>query len=130
MERVMVYTISGCPIPLARIRFSGRRVYDEQSHLKIILRQSLINQHNGNKRYSGPLHLYATFYMQPPKRNSQRLIGKFHYYRPDIDNLLKMLCDLCNDILFDDDCCISQCTCAKIYDLNPRTEFYFKELHG
>ncbi len=124
----MVYQIPGCPIPLARARFNGRRVYDEQKNLKLYFRNIISHQHGANKLFSGPLKLQATFYMTMPKK-AKFLAGRYHIFKPDLDNLLKMLCDLCGeDLLFGNDCVICSIETKKVYDANPRTEFIIEEL--
>jgi len=115
----------GDPCPLARARFSGRKVYDSQSELKTYLRICLENQRDKDPLLIGPLHMIAVFHMGIPKsmKNSE---AKPHYYRPDLDNLLKMICDISNLVIFRDDSQISKITSEKIYSINPRTEFCFE----
>ena len=129
---MIVYILPGDPIPLARARISGRRCYDSQTQEKLYLRQFLVNQHNDCPKYTGPLHLIATFFMGMPLRAGKHIEGKPHRFRPDLDNLLKWVCDISNGILYDDDCIISKITCNKIYDKTARTEFHFEPLedHG
>jgi Holliday junction resolvase RusA-like endonuclease len=129
---MLIYTIPGDPSPLARARISGRRVYDAQADLKTYLKLFLTNQHKDRPFYTGPQHLHATFYMGMPKSAAKHIAGKPHKYRPDLDNLLKMVCDISTGILYDDDCCIAMITCNKVYDYEARTEFYLEQLedHG
>lgn len=120
-----IYNIQGDPTPLARARLSGRHVYDSQSEYKTYLRISLENQRGDDPLLSGPLHMIATFHMGIPK-SMKDAEGDPHFYRPDLDNLIKMVCDVSNSIIFRDDSQISKITCEKIYSTNPRTEFCFE----
>lgn len=121
------YVLSGDPIPLARARFSHtRRVYDPQKALKLVAQVTLENQHEGPK-FEGPLILDVTFFMHIPQYKRKKIkIGDPHYIKPDLDNLLKMVCDYANSILYRDDCIIMECHARKLYDDNPRTEFILK----
>ena len=83
----------------------------------------------------GPVEeLNVTFYITPPKKVTESKTKKFLYdiefvnplTRPDLDNYLKLLMDVGNDILWYDD---SQCfniSMSKRYSQNPRTEVYMK----
>lgn len=92
---------------------------------------TLQNQHNSAPFLTGPLHLYVTFYMQIPTslslKKKQNLNKSPHLIKPDLDNLIKFVNDVCNDILFADDAIVASITARKVYDSKPRTEFYFEE---
>ncbi len=73
-----------------------------------------------------PLVLRATFFMPKPKRGEY--IG-YHYKKPDLDNLVKSLCDgleaagvIPNDSQF------SQLDCVKRYSPNPKIMFMIEYL--
>jgi len=57
------YIIAGNPIPLARPRFSFKRIYDKQQNEKFIAGIELAQQHGDLPFLSGPLHLDVTFFM-------------------------------------------------------------------
>ena len=125
------YIISGDPIPLARARYNtySGKVYDSQKLLKHGYILQLQSQHNiaGLPQYTGPLHLDITFYLPMPKvsdRKRKEMENSYHFVRPDISNLLKMIEDVAsNNILFHDDCLISSICVKKVYGSEPRTEF-------
>jgi len=71
--------------------------------------------------------MVATFHMGIPK-SMKNAEGDPHFYRPDLDNLIKLICDISNGIIFKDDSCISRMTCDKAYSVEPRTEFYFEPI--
>lgn len=116
-----MYIILGNPIPLARARLTRDRVFDPQKQLKLITGINLRTQHDERPLYHGPLHLDVVFFM--PRAISNKAKSSYHSYKPDLDNLVKWICDISTTILFDDDCIISKITASKVYDKNPRTEF-------
>lgn len=125
----MRYVIMGDPVPLARPRFSRGRVYDKQRNLKLVAGINLRNQHNNTPLLAGPLHLDAEFHMKiPVKGKHARLDNRYHIYRPDVDNLLKFICDISQGIIFKDDSEVSSISIAKRYAIEPRTEFEFIEI--
>jgi len=127
----MKYTIPGDPIPLARCRYGNGRVWDAQKQVKYGCGIQLLNQHNGKPLYSGPLQMDVTFFMAIPKTGAKsKLLGSYHYQRPDLDNLIKFISDVANGILYADDATISFITSKKIYDRDPRIEFIITELKG
>jgi Holliday junction resolvase RusA-like endonuclease len=59
--------------------------------------------------------------MVPPIK-TKRPNNSYHFFKPDIDNLLKFVLDAASGILYKDDsqiCCISA---VKRYHVNSRTE--------
>ena len=125
---MMMYVIQGNPIPLARARIGhgSRKMYDSQHEAKILQGIYLDNQRAGRPIYTGPLHLDVTFYLKMPKLSERKVIERnntYHYYRPDLSNLIKFIEDVANEILYKDDAQICVITSRKLYHENPRTEF-------
>ncbi len=121
------YVIKGDPTPLMRAGRNGKRTFDPQKSLKLIAGIDLTSQHNNAPFLEGPLHLDVTFFMEAPKSISLKrrtaLYGQIYIFKPDLDNLIKFLCDVGNGILYYDDCAIAKISARKIYDEIPRTEF-------
>jgi Holliday junction resolvase RusA-like endonuclease len=94
---------------------------------KIHARLFLEKQQGNEPRLSGPLALYVTFFMPIPKSLPQRkrlaMENLPHQIRPDLDNLLKWVGDISNELLFNDDCTIALISSRKIYSMAPRTVF-------
>ncbi|HVW99243.1 MAG TPA: RusA family crossover junction endodeoxyribonuclease [Candidatus Babeliaceae bacterium] len=139
---VIKYILQGDPVPLARPRVSGanRNIYDSQKLLKRSLLFQLMEQHGSRPPYSGPCHLDAVFYMKMPKGSISKTaanVGKPHIFKPDTDNLIKLICDICcmsedgdgPGVLLNDDCVVFSITAKKLYDVNPRTEFTITEIN-
>lgn len=136
----MKYIIEGQPIPLARPRISGRHCYDSQKQYKLAYGIMLQNQHGDQKLFEKPLHLDAVFYFKKPLANMNRQTsrlkpnkqykedGTAYASKPDLDNLAKFLLDVCNGILFRDDCLVASMTIKKVYGDISRTEFELWEI--
>ncbi len=127
------YVIKYDPVPLARIRFAQGHAYDSQKHLKMIWGIALRNLHGDAPLFTGPLLLDITFFMPRAKSTLNKKSSKnkyYHVYKPDLDNMIKWVCDISNEILFNDDCIISVINSRKIYSEDvSRTEFTLRELN-
>ena len=121
----MKYILHGNPVPLARPRMNGRIVYDSQRKLKGEAIRELESQLGDEPKVTGPVTLQVTFFLKIPKKSSKtnKLCNRLHIYRPDLSNLIKFLEDVCNKLLYDDDCIIARIDATKRYDHEPRTEF-------
>jgi Holliday junction resolvase RusA-like endonuclease len=77
--------------------------------------------------FTQPLLLNVVFYMPIPtswsKIKQESHVGKPCATKPDLSNLLKLIEDSANGVLYDDDARICSTSMRKIYDYNPRTEF-------
>lgn len=127
-----MYVIKGDPIALARGRINGKKVYDSQKHLKFMAGIELVRQHDNAPFLTGPLHLDVTFFMAMPQKMNKttrlKKDGAYHVYVPDLDNLVKFICDVSNGILFDDDSIVASISCKKVYGHEARTEFSLSKL--
>lgn len=124
------YVIPGDPVPWKRPAGKHHR-YDEQKQIKLLFGLHLKEQHTG-KPFEGPLHLHIVFHMPLSKKltmqNALKWDGKFHHSRPDFSNLLKLLEDCGNGLIFKDDSQIAKLSGDKVYSAHPRTEFTIREL--
>lgn len=132
--RSNTYVLDGNPIPLKRPRFGNHKCWDAQKQEKMNYRFILAEQHNLKPKFSGPLKLDVTFYFAIPKsiskKKKQQLLSTYHTIKPDIDNLIKFILDIGNDILYDDDCTFAEICAKKIYDSIGQTSFTISELNG
>lgn len=128
MKKHVIYKIMGSPVPMSRPRFGKSNVWDPQREFKHAVKVSLEKQRGIRPVLDKPLKVYVTFFMKTPKRSKRD--GQFCFGRPDIDNLLKMVFDCSNNILIVDDRLIVECEAKKIYDSEPRSEFYFEEVEN
>lgn len=128
MEEV-IYTIEGNPIPWARARYAegSRKFYDCQKDEKNRIGFELLGQHNRKEPYDGPISISFQFYMPIPTRLKIRSV--FHCRRPDLDNMIKFILDVCKDIgFYHDDAQVAQISAMKQYARNPHTSFVIREL--
>ena len=83
------------------------------------------------KPLEGQISMDVTFFMSIAKSTSRKranaMIGKPHSSKPDLDNLLKLLCDALNGIVFKDDSQIWNLTSEKQYHSYPRIEVSIEE---
>lgn len=132
MQRSGTYILACDPIPLARARYAHKRVWDSQKETKLLCSMMLQDQHDDQELFKGPLQIDIVFFFKVPPSFSEKKklerYGKPHMVKPDLDNLIKFILDIANDILYDDDCTVSSITAQKIYDENPRTVLSITEL--
>jgi Holliday junction resolvase RusA-like endonuclease len=131
-RKYKVYVVQGKPVPLSRPRLSEHGVYDSQKAVKTRISTELLIQKGSDATICGLLHLHMDFYMQLPKTKTHRnhlIQQKYHVYKPDLSNLIKLIEDVCVDIgIIEDDCLIASITARKLYGDPARTEFYFSSL--
>jgi len=126
----ITYILHGNPIAWARAH-PGRKMWDTQKQLKLVMGLDLLKQHNGRPFYEGPLHLEAHFYFPMPKSQHKKfdlLRGTPHYFKPDLSNLIKLIEDCAKGVLYHDDCLIASENIHKRYADVPRTEFKIREI--
>ena len=134
----MIYVLKGNPIPLARARTSYvlRRNYDGQKAQKMITGIDLQCQRNDEPFLKGPLLFKCTFYLPIPtsisKKKRDYYFNRYHIARPDTDNLIKYILDVCQGIFYEADSIVAKIEAEKRYCLaqDTRTEFEFIELKG
>jgi len=133
MERS--FCIMGDPIPLARCRYNfngNHKIWDSQKELKTCSRIVLEKQQGQEPIFENSLHLDITFFMGMPQNWSKRkrieMNNTPHHFRPDLDNMVKFICDIANGLLYKDDSCISKITAQKIYSPEPKTTFTLIEI--
>lgn len=126
------YILLGNPIPLARPRFSKGHVWDSQKQSKEKALIDLQKQHGEFALFTGPLSLEITFYLKLPQKSTMRqrtaMLESHHITRPDLSNLVKYVEDVCNGVVYTDDCLITEIVATKCYDFEPRTEFTIRML--
>ena len=135
------FTITGQPIALKRHRPSARGGYYDPSSKdkKDIWLQ--IAKYKPNMPYVGDICIKIVFYMQRPKHHYRS--GKYkhllkdrckdivyHSNKPDLDNLVKLILDLCSgeDKMICDDSQICMLFAEKKYAEIPRTEVTISEI--
>jgi Holliday junction resolvase RusA-like endonuclease len=127
--RTAKFVIPGIPIPKARPRFGDGRVYCAQKESILVTGITIQSQFNNEPLFMGPLRLIFVFYMPiAQKLRKKGLAGTHHITKPDISNLIKYYEDVCNEIIYHDDCIISEIYAVKRYSDEPRTELTVTQL--
>jgi len=122
--------IPGNPTACMRPRVTRTHAYDPQAKLKVAMRDEIIKQVNGDpelpiKKRKGQwqeIDISMLFVFQLPK--SRKLVdGKFptHNIKPDLDNCIKLIGDVMNGIIYEDDAQIDSITASKMYGPKPFT---------
>ena len=133
------FTITGKPKALKRHRSTtGGRMYDPSFKDKKEMWLQ-IAKYRPKLPIAGDVYMKVIFYMPRPKHHFRT--GKYahllkddiperHSIRPDLDNLVKMLCDTIQgkDRMIVDDSQICMLQAEKIYDTEPRTEVIIEEI--
>lgn len=127
----MKYILEGDPIAWARAGLHGKKFYDTQKHLKLVMGINIRNQHSDRPFYEGPLILNVQFFMKMPARVKDKLSweGKPTKSKPDLSNLIKLIEDTATGILYNDDCLIYKINAERVYGQKPRTEFTIREVN-
>lgn len=120
----------GNPVPQQRPRFAKGSnypiVYDSQKRFKETLQWQIKSQFR-NEPLTIPIKLDCIFFMPIPKSTpkfKQRQMHNgliAHTKKPDLDNLLKLLLDCSNGLLFKDDSQVCEIRAKKIYSEKPGT---------
>jgi Holliday junction resolvase RusA-like endonuclease len=132
MKRSLTFELPFSPIALKRPRFSSHHVWDEQKQIKINSGIILANQFANQDKFVGPLRLGAHFFFKIPesfsKTKQKQLINAFRPIKPDLDNLIKFVLDVGNNILYNDDALFVEIIARKLYSEESKTVFIISEL--
>lgn len=85
-------------------------------------------QHGANPLIAGPIQAEIEFVIAPPKRPKNK---NFHVTKPDLDNLIKLVLDALNGIVWEDDSQIVHLCAKKRYAVlneRPFIELIVKDL--
>ena len=109
------------PMPQSRPRFTKRgHAYElpKTKEYKYLVEALLRRQWGPTPQLQGPLRVSFRFVFVKPK--SARRTD--HTVKPDIDNLIKLVFDVFNGVVWVDDAQITQVYASKEYGAIPRTE--------
>ena len=134
------FTIPGKPKALKRHRVARYgRMYDPSSTDKKEMWLH-IAKYRPKKPLEGDIYLKTIFYMPRPKHHFKTKAGKpidivkdkykdikLHSYKPDLDNLAKMIADIIQPQMICDDSQICILQAEKIYG-EPKTEVTIEEI--
>lgn len=120
----------GEPVPQARsrtVRRGGKSItYDPNSKLKEGYKWQIRSQYR-EEPLTVPVAMDVVFMMPIPKSTSKTktaamMNGTIHHMkRPDVDNMLKLVNDVLNNLVFKDDSQVIEIHARKIYSSKPGT---------
>jgi len=124
----MKFILHGNPTALQRPRFYCGNVVDSQKEQKFLDGLQIRKQWGCKAPMEkAPISFQATFFMPFPKslpeKGRDRLRDQYHTKRKDLDNMIKYILDVCNNIVFTDDSLIAQISAKKIWADTGKTEF-------
>lgn len=126
------YILLGPATPLHRPRFSKGTVYNDQKAKMLIDYLSIKSQHGKRSLFIEPIRMDITFIFQVPQsysfKKQQQLINKPYIGKCDVDNLVKMLLDVCTGALYTNDNIVTTISAEKIYGLQSKTVFTIQTL--
>ncbi len=120
-------TLNITPQPALRPRVTKRGTFNPPKYtnyknaLKLMLKQMYKSE-----PIEHTIRLHVNFYLPIPKmskKKHQEHLGKAHYKKPDLDNLIKGVMDSMNGIVYKDDNIVSGIVANKFYSEEPRIEF-------
>lgn len=110
-RRMITVSLPVKPEAKARPRFSKGKAFNSQKELEETMRWRIKSRLEGQQPLEGPLRVWVEFTFKRPKSNKE----KYHFKRPDLDNLIKNICDVGNTIIWHDDAQIVEVSAKKIY---------------
>ena len=109
-----------------RPRFFARgkfvQVYTDaatKKHENELAKQAKAQLPSDYEKLSGPLAVDLKFYMPRPKSLPKKDWEGYHWKKPDLDNMEKILWDSLNDIVWNDDSQIAYISASKRYSDEP-----------
>lgn len=114
--------VEGEPIPAARVRFGGGRVYQPKrnSEYRQLVKTAARSVMNGREPLTGELSAVVKLFRK--YKSTAKLFG-------DVDNFLKQIFDAMNSIVYVDDRQIVRAVVEKHLDkVNPRAEIQIEEM--
>lgn len=123
------FTVPGRPMGKQRprvmksgITFTPKETVSYENLVKMVYMQS------GSKMFEGPINMKIVAYYEIPKSTSKkkaelmRAENERPTKKPDVDNIVKIICDALNKVAYHDDSQIVGCEIQKYYSDNPRVE--------
>lgn len=123
------FTIDGKPQGKGRPRLSyGRIKTPEQTviyenYIKLLYQSKVKEYFEGSIKMNIKAY-YPIAKSDSKKKKQQKLIGEIrpHNIKPDVDNVIKVICDALNEIAYKDDTQIVELVTSKYFSDKPRVE--------
>jgi hypothetical protein len=132
------FTVLGQPVAWQRARQQGKRFFTDPrvaAHKKrigmaamgppILPVEGTRSILYGREVIQGPVSLTCRFYFEPAASWSKKKHEEttHHTIKPDIDNLVKLVSDALNGVMWVDDAQVFEVKASKHWDATARTEF-------
>lgn len=125
-----IYNIPGKPIPWKRAGRCKSKYYDKQMAEKASVGNIVKSQMKNKQPISKPLKLTIEFHMPIPisykKTIRWRMLKTPHSRIPDLDNMVKFICDALNKVLWADDALIYEIHSRKLYTEKTMAKTVFR----
>lgn len=122
--RLILY---GSPVNQSRYHRPRHALWDEFCQASLAFELALKSQYGERSPLGGPLHLEATFFIQPAPKNMSK-VGKFHMDAPELRGYLDFLERKLTGVVYHNIRDIACVTSQKRYDAVPRTEVIVRKL--
>lgn len=124
MTEPLEFVVFMTPIGKGRPRFGNGHVYTPQETVMFESAfRAMSRKYKPIEPISVPIDLEIEFNFIKPRTTKR----KFHSVKPDIDNLIKAVCDSCNKVFFIDDSQIVRVRATKFYSEKECIRVVIKE---
>lgn len=98
--------------------FTGKKTRDGENIVRVHAKKAMSRERL--KPFSGPVELCVTIFLNPPESWSKkkREAAKFVTGKPDADNILKLIGDAMNRVVYRDDSQIASVHFVRVYTLD------------
>lgn len=119
-DPLVEFIIAGDPVPKGRPRISGGRAVTPDETRKaeadfIVAAKQALRGAEHLLPLAGAVDLEVVFTLVPTakKPKPEQAAGRWHTQTPDVDNLLKLVCDALNGLVWNDDAQVARVTVSK-----------------
>ena len=133
MSKTFSTRIDITPVAQKRARVTKFGSYDPSKEDKVNLVKSTVLP-DDFKVFESAIEVTVKFYLPIPKQTSKKRTklmdeGKIsHTKKPDLDNLVKLVLDAYNGVLYNDDSQIISLSLSKMYSITPGIEINITEI--
>lgn len=115
---MICFSIPGEPVQFARAGRNGKRSFTPatQANFMAAVQMHASRAMDGLEPLQGPVRLEARFtYARPKSHKKAQLASAWKTSTPDADNLIKIIKDSCNTIVWRDDAQVADMMVQKVY---------------
>jgi Holliday junction resolvase RusA-like endonuclease len=127
--------VPGQPVGKQRARVTRYATYTPAKTVNYegLIREMFAINYRGHGPFDGPVIMYIRAYMKTPKSSKKKTEQMLNQRirpttKPDIDNIIKIVCDALNGVAYVDDNRIVGLSASKRYSDTPRVEIELEEI--